>query len=226
MLVLSIDTALKGCAAALWRDGETVARIVEPMDKGQAERLAPLVAQLLADAGISPPQLDRIAVTTGPGAFTGLRVGLAFARSFGLALDRPVLGFPTLEVLAAGAAAERCVAAVAMAGSLFVAAYEGRRCVLAPGRIADPAAVVARLGPGWSVTGPGAASLASLASDWTLIPQELPEPLVLAGLAAFAEPAARPASPLYLRGADAKLPGGIIPPEAGSGAGALPELLA
>lgn len=229
MLVLSIDTALKGCAAALWRNGETVARILEPMDKGQAERLAPLVAQLLADAGIGPAQLDRIAVTTGPGAFTGLRVGLAFARSFGLALERPVLGFSTLEVLAAGAAAERCVAAVAMAGSLFVAAYEGRRCVLAPSRIADPAAVVSKLGPGWSVTGPGAATLVASAEaadhlDWTLIPQDLPEPLVLAGLAAFADPGAHPATPLYLRGADAKLPGGIIPPDAESGA--VPELLA
>ncbi len=226
MLVLSIDTALKGCAAALWRDGETVARLVEPMDRGQAERLAPLVAGMLADAGIAPAQLDRIAVTTGPGAFTGLRVGLAFARSFGLALDRPVLGFSTLEVLAAGAAAERVVAVVAMAGSLFAAAYEGRRCVLAPARIADPEALVARLGPGWSVTGPGAAGLAALASDWTLIPQDLPEPLVLAGLAAFAEPDAHPAKPLYLRGADAKLPGGIIPPDPDAGAASVAELLA
>lgn len=227
MLVLSIDTALKGCAAALWRDGETVARTAEPMDKGQAERLAPLVAQVLGDAGVRPADLDRIAVTTGPGAFTGLRVGLAFARSFGLALQRPVLGFSTLQVLAAGAAAERCVAAVTMAGSLFVAAYEGRRCVLAPSRTSDPAAIAARLGTGWSVTGPGAAALAAHASDWTVIPQELPEPLVLAGLAAFAEPSQHPARPLYLRGADAKLPGGIIPPDADdpSEAGAVPELL-
>jgi tRNA threonylcarbamoyladenosine biosynthesis protein TsaB len=214
MLVLAIDTALSACSAALWREGEAVAARVEPMAKGQAERLAPLVQELLAEAGVVAAALDRIAVTTGPGAFTGVRIGLSFVRAFALALGRPAVGVSTLEVLAAGACVERVVPVIAVAGSVFAAAYAGRRVVAAPQRVLDPQAFLARLdADGWSLTGPGAASLAELRPDWPVIDLDLPDPLVLAGLAAFRDPAEHPATPLYLRGADAKLPGGRTVPD-------------
>lgn len=221
MLILAIDTALAGCSVAVWRDGEALARASEPMARGQAERLAPLVAQMLAQAGTAPQLLDRIAVTTGPGAFTGLRIGLSFARAFGLAVDRPVLGHSTLEALAAGAAAQRVVPVVAVAGSVFAAAWQGRRCLAPPQRLEDPQRFVAALPDGdWTLTGPGAPALGSLRRDWSHVAQQLVDPLVLAGLAAFADPARHPPDPLYLRGADAKLPGGKVPPpDTAGGAG-------
>lgn len=100
MKVLGLDTATSGCSAALWDDGRVVARRAEPMARGQAEALVPMVEAVLADAGVGFADLDRIAVTVGPGAFTGLRIALAAARGFALAQGLPVVGLSTFEVLA------------------------------------------------------------------------------------------------------------------------------
>ncbi|WP_085341006.1 tRNA (adenosine(37)-N6)-threonylcarbamoyltransferase complex dimerization subunit type 1 TsaB [Aquidulcibacter paucihalophilus] len=208
MLILAIDTALNACSVAVLRSGEVLVSRVEPMAKGQAERLAPMVGEVLAEAGVTAPQIDRIAVTRGPGAFTGLRIGLAFARGFALALDRPCLGISTLEVLAHGAAAPRILAAIDVAGSLFVGAWEGRMCVIEPCRL-DVVSVLDRLDGDWHFTGPGLASLARLRPHWQLVTQDMPDPVILAHLAQHRDPAANPPAPLYLRGHEAKLPGGL-----------------
>lgn len=212
MLVLGIDTALNACSAAIVRDGETLASRVEPMARGQAERLAVLVEELVTQSGLGFWELDAIAVTRGPGAFTGLRVGLGFARGMALALDRPCLGFSTLELLAAAAAQPKVVAAINVAGSLFVGAWEGRREVIAPCRT-DIATLLPRLEGDWCLTGPGASIIGAARPDWLHVHQDVPDPVVLAQLAGTSEPKDYPPNPLYLRGVEAKLPGGILLPE-------------
>jgi tRNA threonylcarbamoyladenosine biosynthesis protein TsaB len=211
-LVLAIDTALSACSVAITRGEETLVSRIEPMARGQAERLAPLVNELVSEAGVRFSQLDRIAVTRGPGAFTGLRVGLAFARGLALALDRPCIGLSTLDVLAMGASQTRIIAAIGVAGSLFVGAWEGRKEVIAPCKI-EIDALFSRLEGPWAVTGSGAGDILTAhpdwVPDWVHVHQELPDPVVLAHLARHADPDTHAPAPLYLRGVDAKLPGGL-----------------
>lgn len=208
-IVLAIDTALSACSVAITRGEETLISRVELMARGQAERLAPLVAELMGDVSLSFSQIDVIGVTRGPGAFTGLRVGLAFARGLALALNRPCIGMSTLEVLAAGANQPRTLAAIDVAGSLFVGAWENHRQVLAPchSQIDE---LLARLEGDWAVTGPGTAAILAVRPHWQKVIQDVPNPVVLAHLACNADPSTTPPDPLYLRGVDAKLPGGLL----------------
>jgi tRNA threonylcarbamoyladenosine biosynthesis protein TsaB len=208
-LILAIDTALSACSVAVTRGDETLVSRIEPMARGQAERLAPLVDEVMRESGVSFSQIDRIAVTRGPGAFTGLRVGLAFARGLALALDKPCVGLSTLEVLAMGASQMRIVAAISVAGSLFVGAWDGRKEVIAPCKIEIDALLSQIDGP-WAVTGSGAAQILALRPDWVTMAEELPDPVVLAHLARHADAATYAPEPLYLRGVDAKLPGGLL----------------
>lgn len=103
MRVLAIDTALEACSAAVLdtERASVVAHESIPMVRGHAEALMPLIARVLDRAGLDFAQLDRIAVTTGPGSFTGLRVGIAAARGLGLASAKPVVGLSTLAAYAA-----------------------------------------------------------------------------------------------------------------------------
>ena len=99
--VLAIDTAMAGCSAAVLDvDADKAYSICKQMPRGQAEHLVPMVQDCVGQAGIAFEDIGLIAVTVGPGAFTGLRIGLSTARSFGVALDVPVVGVTTLEVLA------------------------------------------------------------------------------------------------------------------------------
>jgi tRNA threonylcarbamoyladenosine biosynthesis protein TsaB len=99
MRLLAIDTAGPACAVAILRDGEMLARASEAIGRGHAERLMPMTEAALAEAGIALTDLDRIAVTTGPGSFTGVRVGVAAARGLALALDIPAVGIGSLDAL-------------------------------------------------------------------------------------------------------------------------------
>src|SRR5258707_12338730 len=99
-MILAVDTALGACSAALVADGQTLAHEHLLMARGHAEARAPMVDALMRGAGVSFAALDRIAVTTGRGTFTGQGVGLAFARALGLGLKRPVIGVTTLDAMA------------------------------------------------------------------------------------------------------------------------------
>ncbi|MBV8547996.1 MAG: tRNA (adenosine(37)-N6)-threonylcarbamoyltransferase complex dimerization subunit type 1 TsaB [Alphaproteobacteria bacterium] len=92
MLILSIDSAGNGCAVCVWQDGRVLAEAQEHMARGQDQRLMPLIEEMMRSAGKDYANLDRIAVTRGPGSFTGLRIGLAAARGIGLASNKPVIG--------------------------------------------------------------------------------------------------------------------------------------
>jgi tRNA threonylcarbamoyladenosine biosynthesis protein TsaB len=100
--ILALDTAQSACSVAVWRDGTVVARRWESMARGQSEALMPMVRAALEEAGSTFPQLDLLAVTVGPGGFTGLRIGLAAARGMALAAGLPCLGVTTLEAVAHG----------------------------------------------------------------------------------------------------------------------------
>ncbi|MCA8885750.1 MAG: tRNA (adenosine(37)-N6)-threonylcarbamoyltransferase complex dimerization subunit type 1 TsaB [Hyphomonadaceae bacterium] len=133
MIVLGIDTSLDACSVAIVRDGAMLAHLSEAMARGQAERLAPMVREAAQAAGLTFSQIDRIAVTTGPGSFTGVRVGLSFARALALSLDRPCVGVSTVEALALenGEGGARA-ALIETPGASYFARYEDGVATIAP----------------------------------------------------------------------------------------------
>ena len=102
MRILAIDTALEACSAAVLdsEDGILASESL-PMVRGHAEALMPLIARVMDEAKTAFADLGRIAVTTGPGSFTGLRVGLSAARGIALSIDKPAVGLTTLAAFAA-----------------------------------------------------------------------------------------------------------------------------
>ena len=102
MKLLCLDTAMAACSVGVYdATGERLlASAYVPMERGHAEALAPMVEQVMREAGLGFGDLGRIAVTVGPGTFTGVRIGLAMARGLGLALGIPVCGIDTLTAIA------------------------------------------------------------------------------------------------------------------------------
>lgn len=207
MIVLAIDTCLFACSVAVV-DGERVlARRVEPMSRGHQERLAPLVQEAMAQAGLGFDQLDRIGVTVGPGSFTGLRVGLAFAKGLAAALAIPVIGIGTLEALAEPERGNVVAVLDAKRGQVYLQAFSDGAAVSAPDAlpIETAAARVAEFAPDILI-GTGAALLADVRPGVRAIEADVTDPVAVARLAASRSPV--PPRPLYLRAPDAKLPGG------------------
>src|SRR5271156_1903148 len=103
MRVLAIDTALAACSAALLdtEQGGIIAGESLPMMRGHAEALMPLLARVMERSGMTLPEIGRVVVTTGPGSFTGLRVGISAARGIALAAKKPAVGLSTLSAYAA-----------------------------------------------------------------------------------------------------------------------------
>jgi tRNA threonylcarbamoyladenosine biosynthesis protein TsaB len=209
MRVLAIDTCLSACSVAVLDGDRVTASACEPMDRGHQERLAPLAREVMAQAGLAFADLDRIAVTLGPGSFTGLRVGLAFAKGLGLALERPVIGLGCLEVLAAPYADSpgRTLALLPGRGDgVCHQAFEGGAALGAPGL--TTAAGLEALAPVARIV--GAADLAGDALPGAVrLPSASPDAAVAARLAVPATPA--PLAPLYMRPPNARLPGGRLP---------------
>lgn len=204
---LAIETALHACSAALLEQGRVVAERHEIIARGHAERLVPLVAELLAEAGVS--RADRISVDIGPGSFTGIRVGLAAARAFGLAWKAPVDGFTSTALVAAGVFADHpsidrlFVAFDASRGEVYAQAFD-RGGAAGSLDALDPA-LAAVAAHGRPVAGSGAGLL--VAADPSLVVIDHPWPCAADARHLGAADRGAAVRPLYIRPPDAKVPG-------------------
>jgi tRNA threonylcarbamoyladenosine biosynthesis protein TsaB len=217
MLILAIDTALDACAAGVLDTdaGKLIAQQSEAMKRGHAEALMPLIARVIKQAGIGFAALDRIAVTTGPGSFTGLRVGLSAARGIALAANKPVVGVTTLTAYAAPIVSESgkhpVISAIdARHGQVYFQAVSGDGSSLIRPRVGpiEEALGAARFGAAYLV-GNAAALLgqrwpADALPPFKVDAQAAPDIAWVAWLGAAVSPNTAPARPFYLRAPDAK----------------------
>jgi len=209
VIILALDTCLGACSVAITDAGRVLATRSEPMTRGHQERLAPMAAEAAGEAKVPFRALDRIAVTVGPGSFTGLRVGLAFAKGVALALRRPCVGVGTLAALAASADLPGVTVALIGAGrgAVYIQAFDRGLALMAPDRlpIETAAARLAEIGAGreMMLVGPGAALLAGIFPRAPTLALAAPSPEAVSRLAS-ASPEVPP-RPLYLRPPDAKV---------------------
>ncbi|MEM6743389.1 MAG: tRNA (adenosine(37)-N6)-threonylcarbamoyltransferase complex dimerization subunit type 1 TsaB [Pseudomonadota bacterium] len=217
--ILTLDTSAARCAAAVFL-AEGVGAVPtalalrdEPMARGQAERLAPMIAEVLAEAGLSAPQLRGIVVCTGPGNFTGLRIAVAAARGLALGAGRPAVGVPRLEALAAARTGRGVASAAATRGRLYLQRFETREGISGPSSdltaIDVAEAAETPLAEAEWVVGPLGRVLRRDADASDIAPLE-----ALARLGAIALTRAEPArpAPIYLRPPDAAPPAEGPPP--------------
>lgn len=191
-MILGIDTSGSRCAVAVL-DGGRVLRHLRDMERGHAEALFPMIEAALGEAGAGYAALSRIGVCTGPGSFTGIRVGVAAARGLALGLGIPAIGIGRLEALATEAAPGRHAIALVAGpqGVVYAQDIDANGRPEASPRLVNPEF---RAPADRVVIGHGG-----------LLPKALPDPAVIARLAAAREPGPPPA-PLYLRGAGAAPP--------------------
>lgn len=223
MNILAFDTAMAACSAAVVRcDGaetQVLAEHHEPRTRGHAEVLAPLIREVMTKAAVVFEDLDRIAVTVGPGTFTGVRIGVATARGMAVASGLPVVGITTLEAVAAAAAKspqakDRPIACVfdARRGEVYVQCFSHSLTPLTQARALsyrDAYDLIAPhrpllVGTGMDLLKPVDGSDALAAPEPPLAEQ--PTAATVAELAALRTTPAEPPEPLYLRPPDAKLP--------------------
>ena len=217
MLILAIDTALDACAAGILdtEAGKLIARESQAMKRGHAEALMPLIARVMKQSGVAFAALDRIAVTTGPGSFTGLRVGLSAARGIALAASKPAVGVTTLTAYAAPVVSESgeqpVISAIdARHDHVYFQVVSGNGSSLIWPRVApiEEALAASRFGAPHLVG--NAAGI--LADRW---PADAPPPFKVDAqpapdiawvgwLGAAVSPDTAPARPYYLRAPDAK----------------------
>lgn len=136
-LILAFDTSAAHCAAALLLGDQIVAQTYENMTKGQAERLFPLLQDLLHQAGKDWPDLDAIGVCTGPGNFTGVRISVASARGLALSLKIPAVGISKLEAMAYGTKGSSLSVLDARRGRFYVQSFSNATPQDAPQMIAE-----------------------------------------------------------------------------------------
>lgn len=209
MIVLGLDTCLAACSVAVLDGGRVLAHETEAMARGHQERLAPMAERVMRNAGLGFDRLERIGVTVGPGSFTGLRVGLAFAKGLGAAMQRPVVGVGALEALAAETEGLSFAVIDARRDQVYLQGFEDGRALMAPDvlPLAEAMARVAELAVARTPTliGSGAPLVAAVAPGARLVTAEGADARAVARLAQAR--AAIPPRPLYLRAPDAKLPG-------------------
>ena len=216
MKIRAVDTALGACSAAML-DGDAVrSHRLEVIERGHAEALAPMVRAVMREAEMTFAELDRLAVTTGPGTFTGQRVGLAFMRGLRIALKSPLVGITTLQTMAAAAMAEtglQFAAALhdAKRGEVYAALYSRDDVLIEPALLMFDDAISAirdrvRVQP-IALCGTAAATAVQALGGGAHITFIVhPDALWVARLAQHAPEPTEAPRPLYLRPPDARLP--------------------
>lgn len=212
MVVMGLDTALQRCSVAILRGDEVLADESVGMERGHAENLAPMAAAALKKAGVAVRDLDRVGVVVGPGGFTGVRVGLSFARGLGVGTDIPIVGVTSLAALAAGVMAAGFVAPVidARRGQVYAGLYGPAGEIIVAPFVSDPEGAFKILeekaaGRSLAITGSGASLLTGAPADWRRDKSAAEiDAKQVARLAAAAPAPDGPPGPLYLRAPDAK----------------------
>jgi tRNA threonylcarbamoyladenosine biosynthesis protein TsaB len=199
---LVIDTSLAACQVGRFEADRLLAGLSEPMERGHQERLAPMAAEVMSGARFE--DLAKIVVTIGPGSFTGLRVGLAFAKGLALATGAPLAGVGTLAALAASAVGPAAGVIDARRGLVYLQAFEHGRALGEPDVVSiEAAAERMRSLTDLTLVGPGAHLLADALPLAQLDARAAPDLAALGRLAATAVPA-DDLRPLYLRAPDAR----------------------
>jgi tRNA threonylcarbamoyladenosine biosynthesis protein TsaB len=217
MRILAIDTSCGAASVAVVESGrvEPLAVVSRTMARGHAEALAPMVEEAMRSVEGGVASLDRIAVTTGPGSFTGIRVGLALARSMGLALGLPVVGVSTLAAFAAQLLSTPRQGVIAAAidarhGSAYFQLFESSGRPLGPPRCDALRECVRQIGDGPALLAGGAATLLATEAHRAGLPYDLksatdaPDIVAVARMGLALDPAANPARPLYIKPPDAR----------------------
>jgi tRNA threonylcarbamoyl adenosine modification protein YeaZ len=217
MRVLAIDTSCRAASVAVVdsRQAEPLAAASRAMARGHAEALAPMVEQAMRCVEGGLASLDRIAVTTGPGSFTGIRVGLAMARAMGVALGVPVVGVSTLAAFAAPLLSEPKPGIIAAAidarhGSVYFQLFEASGRPLGLPRCDSLRECVRGIGAGPALLAGDAAALIATEAHRSGLPYDLggaaeaPDIVAVARMGLALDPSANPARPLYVKQPDAR----------------------
>lgn len=202
-VILGFDCCFESCSVALFDGSRIIASAFEPMQRGQAERLPIMTAEVLSAAG-EGIDIARVAVTVGPGSFTGVRIGLSFARAFALARGAPCIGVSSLEVVALAEGRDGVRAAVFPAAQgIYAAAYKNGETLIPPSLLSAED-FVAELPDGPVIlSGAAAESLAAELGERAFASQtRLPDARDLARLAYNRAAQDAPPQPLYLRAPD------------------------
>lgn len=211
MRLLALDTATVACSVALRVDGVIIARHHADMARGQSEALMPMIAKVLDEAGLAFTNLDLLAVTVGPGAFTGIRIGLAAAKGLALATGLPLAGIATTEAVAAAVPFDErlgrtiLVALDSKREEMWVQTFAADLTPLAPPMAALPDVAAAFVAGPCVIVGDAAGRLLPLLPHATLSTAPgAPDAAFVAELAEhhWSRGTALPAEPLYLRAPD------------------------
>jgi tRNA threonylcarbamoyl adenosine modification protein YeaZ len=207
-LILGFDTSAAHCAAALVSGDRILSHRHEELGRGQAERLFPMITEVMEEAGCTLADLDAVAVGTGPGNFTGLRIAVSAARGLALSLERPAIGIPSHEALAEGLPRPLLASIDARRDRVYLQLFgDGTR---GPETVMLDTVDTAWGVPGLMVTGHDAARIARRL-EAAVVPAQPPAPaIVRAASRLLAESSGRTdwprPAPLYLRPADAAPP--------------------
>lgn len=226
MRILALETSTESCSVALWQDGALCWRLEAEATRRHGALILDQIDAVLDEAGIRPPQLDAVAVTRGPGAFTGVRLGLGVAQGLAFALDRPILLISSLQALAQHVLTDSPTSALpaenklqilalldARMGEVYWAWHTHQHGLCQPGTeaLSPPEQVTTPpAGCPWAALGPGLAAYPSVVQNLdeaqrvAILPQARPRAQEVALLAAAAWErgeaiAPEHAAPVYLR---------------------------